>query len=127
VELGVPFPKNRYGEYIGYKTDHDPRRRATSVGPYTSKCMTECLQASVEAKGIKVFDNMQVVRVLSDGERAYGLLCLRLDVPGEYAAFSKMWSLPLAALRVCTPTAYFQTVTLAQQGWPLRLACRAKT
>ena len=34
VELGVPFPRNRYGEYIGYKTDHDPRRRATSVGPY---------------------------------------------------------------------------------------------
>lgn len=34
VELGVLFPRNRYGEYIGYKTDHDPRRRATSVGPY---------------------------------------------------------------------------------------------
>ena len=33
VELGVPFPRNRYGEYIGYKTDHDPRRRATSVDP----------------------------------------------------------------------------------------------
>ena len=34
-DLGVPFPQNRYGEFIGYKTDHDPRRRATSVGPYT--------------------------------------------------------------------------------------------
>ena len=22
VELGVPFPRNRYGEYIGYKTAH---------------------------------------------------------------------------------------------------------
>ena len=50
VELGVPFPHNRYGEYIGYKTDHDPRRRATSVGPYTSKQMTECLEAAVQAK-----------------------------------------------------------------------------
>lgn len=50
VELGVPFPRNRYGEYIGYKTDHDPRRRATSVGPYTSKQMTECLEAAVQAK-----------------------------------------------------------------------------
>ena len=36
-DLGVPFPQNRYGEFIGYKTDHDPRRRATSVGPYTSR------------------------------------------------------------------------------------------
>lgn len=51
VELGVPFPRNRYGEYIGYKTDHDPRRRATSVGPYTSRQMTECLEQAVQAKG----------------------------------------------------------------------------
>lgn len=76
VELGVPFPRSRYGEFIGYKTDHDPRRRATSVGPYTSRKMTECLQASVEAKGIRVFDKTQVVRVLSDGGRVHGLLCL---------------------------------------------------
>ena len=27
ARLGVPFPCNRYGEYVGYKTDHDPRRR----------------------------------------------------------------------------------------------------
>ena len=30
VELGVPFPTNEFGEYAGYKTDHDPRTRATS-------------------------------------------------------------------------------------------------
>ncbi|NLV58339.1 MAG: FAD-binding protein [Clostridiales bacterium] len=79
VELGVPFPRNRYGEFIGYKTDHDPRRRATSVGPYTSKKMTECLESAVNAKSIRVFDRMQVVKVLSDGKRAYGLLCLDLS------------------------------------------------
>ena len=28
-EIGVEFPVNRYGEYIGYKTDHDPYARAT--------------------------------------------------------------------------------------------------
>ena len=78
VELGVPFPRNPYGEYVGYKTDHDPRRRATSVGPYTSKKMTECLQASVQAKGIPIFDQMQVIRALSDGKRVHGLLCLDL-------------------------------------------------
>ena len=92
VELGVPFPKNRYGEYIGYKTDHDPRRRATSVGPYTSRQMTEKLQASVAAKGIAVFDRMQVVRILADGNRAHGLLCLDLDAArdgeAKFAAFN---------------------------------------
>ena len=35
VELGVPFPCNAFGEYAGYKTDHDPRQRATSAGPLT--------------------------------------------------------------------------------------------
>ena len=44
VELGVPFPCNLYNEYMGYKTDHDRGRRATSAGPYTSKMMTQCLE-----------------------------------------------------------------------------------
>lgn len=76
AELGVPFPRNRYGEYIGYKTDHDPRRRATSVGPYTSKRMTEKLEAAVTAKGVPMLDNTQVIKIVSDGERVLGLLCL---------------------------------------------------
>ncbi len=79
VEAGVPFPRNRYGEFIGYKTDHDPRRRATSVGPYTSRRMTECLEAEVKRKAVQIFDRLQVVRILSDGEKVKGLLCLRLD------------------------------------------------
>ena len=37
TELGVPFPCGPYGEYTGYKTDHDPRARASSAGPLTSK------------------------------------------------------------------------------------------
>lgn len=75
-ELGVPFPQNRYGEYVGYKTDHDPRSRATSIGPLTSKCMTEALEASVRGKGIALLDHMQVIAVLTEGERACGLMCL---------------------------------------------------
>src|SRR5674476_1210771 len=43
VESGVPFPHARSGEFIGYKTDHDLRQRATSVGPFTSKSITGSL------------------------------------------------------------------------------------
>ena len=64
VDLGVPFPTNRYGEYIGYKTDHDPHRRATSAGPYTSRFMTERLEAEVEKDGIEILDGLQLVRIL---------------------------------------------------------------
>ncbi|MDR3120782.1 MAG: FAD-binding protein, partial [Clostridiales bacterium] len=83
VSLGLAFPKNRYGEYVGYKTDHDPRQRATSVGPYTSRRMTECLQASVERKGIPVYDRALAVRILTGGGRVYGLLCLDLAAAAE--------------------------------------------
>ncbi|WP_369461572.1 hypothetical protein [Thermoclostridium stercorarium] len=50
VDMGVPFPVNRYGEFIGYKTDHDPRKRATSAGPLTSRLMTEALEREVREK-----------------------------------------------------------------------------
>jgi succinate dehydrogenase/fumarate reductase flavoprotein subunit len=53
--LGVPFPANEYGEYVGYQTDHDIRGRATSAGPLTSKYITECLEQSVQKKQINIF------------------------------------------------------------------------
>ena len=87
VELGVPFPRNRYGEYIGYKTDHDPRRRATSVGPYTSKQMTECLEAAVQAKGVPMLDKTQVIKVLSKNGTVCGLLCLNVTAQDDADRF----------------------------------------
>lgn len=88
-ELGVPFPQNRFGEFIGYKTDHDPRRRATSVGPYTSRSMVEQLEKKVARNGTRIYDECRVVDlVVRDGEVA-GLLVLRTDVPhdGEQSPF----------------------------------------
>ena len=64
VELGVPFPTNAYGEFAGYKTDHDPRSRATSSGPLTSRYMTEALERSVMQKGIPILDGYRVVQLL---------------------------------------------------------------
>ncbi|MBR1918201.1 MAG: FAD-binding protein [Spirochaetales bacterium] len=74
--MGVPFPRNRYGEFIGYKTDHDPHRRATSVGPYTSRMMTEMLEKSANEAGVEILDGFQAIRILSDGKKVKGLLLL---------------------------------------------------
>jgi succinate dehydrogenase/fumarate reductase flavoprotein subunit len=65
VQIGVPFPHNRFGEYVGYKTDHDPRQRATSAGPLTSRFMTEKLEVQVRQKGIQIFDRHQVIGILT--------------------------------------------------------------
>lgn len=74
--IGVPFPKNRYGEFIGYKTDHDPLTRATSAGPYTSKFMTEKLEKSAKEAGVEVLNGFQAIRILSDGKKVKGLILL---------------------------------------------------
>jgi succinate dehydrogenase/fumarate reductase flavoprotein subunit len=78
--IGVPFPFNRYGGYVGYKTDHDPRQRATSAGPKTSRFMFERLLEQVRQRQIPVFDRHDAVRLLTAGEgpsrRVVGVLCL---------------------------------------------------
>ena len=94
VEIGVPFPHNRYGEYVGYKTDHDPRQRATSAGPLTSRYMTEKLLTQVRDKSIPIFDGYQVIGILTDQEssQSIGLLTLSLkDIENpdrRYVAFN---------------------------------------
>ena len=87
VELGVPFPTNEYGEYVGYKTDHDPRSRATSCGPLTSKYMTEALESSVLEKGIPILDGYFVTRIMTDNNAVQGLVALDIDT-NEHIQFS---------------------------------------
>ena len=76
VDIGVPFPHNRYGEYVGYKTDHDPRQRATSAGPLTSRYMTEKLEMQVRRKDIRIFDGYKVIGIITDKGVCKGLLAL---------------------------------------------------
>ncbi|MBR2444511.1 MAG: FAD-binding protein [Clostridia bacterium] len=86
-ELGVEFPVNRYGEYVGYKTDHDPRARATSVGPLTSKMMTECLEKEVNRREIKIYDKLQVIEFIKNDNTCVGILCLNKASTGENDRF----------------------------------------
>ncbi len=79
VNLGVPFPTNIYGEYVGYKTDHDPKQRATSCGPLTSKIMTEKLQAEVEKKNIQIYDGLQIIKILTENNSITGLIALNAN------------------------------------------------
>ena len=74
VHLGVPFPYNEYGEYVGYQTDHDSTMRATSCGPLTSKYMTEALERAVLSKNIPIFDNCRIIQILVRDGHAAGLL-----------------------------------------------------
>ncbi len=76
VEYGVPFPSDKFGGYAGYKTDHDNTKRATSMGPYTSKLMTECLERKVVDNGTTIINHHLVVKILTKDNTAYGVLAI---------------------------------------------------
>ena len=74
VTLGVPFPHDEYGGYIGYQTDNDSRRRATSSGPYTSRDMCLALTAELKRRKIHVSESYTAVDLISDGTACYGAI-----------------------------------------------------
>ena len=72
VNLGVPFPCDEFGQYVGYKTDHDPKRRATSCGPYTSREMCLALIRAVKAAGVEIAEKRNVAELVTVDGRAAG-------------------------------------------------------
>ena len=92
VNLGVPFPTDAFGQFVGYKTDHDPRRRATSIGPYTSREMCRTLIRRVQELAIPVDEGVHVVELLTIdeqrshcGQRIAGVIAL--DTMGQWRAY----------------------------------------
>jgi len=83
VNLGVPFPRDAYGQFVGYKTDHDPLQRATSVGPYTSREMCRTLIKEMQRRNIGCREQRMVASLLTiqqDGEkRAAGAIVVNLE------------------------------------------------
>lgn len=80
VEYGVPFPTDKYGRFIGYKTDHDNARRGTSAGPLTSKYMTECLEKNVlNDENFTLFDETAAIKIVTVNNRAIGLIALQKE------------------------------------------------
>ena len=64
VSLGVAFPHDAYGRFVGYQTDHSDRKRATSAGPYTSRDMCLALTREVFRRGIEVVEDRVAVELL---------------------------------------------------------------
>lgn len=89
VELGVQFPHDQYGSFAGYKTDHDPRSRATSAGPYTSRMMHEALLGEIRKRGIRILDNHHIVALLTSPGKSQvtGAVALDLNVKDHRKAF----------------------------------------
>ena len=83
VNLGVEFPYDKYGAYVGYRTDNDPRQRATSIGPLTSQEMGKCLLKEVKEKHIRIYDNYYALKLIIDRSKkpneVMGIICFKKD------------------------------------------------
>jgi len=97
VNLGVPFPQNKYGAWVGYKTDNDPMARGTSAGPYTSKRMFESLAAEIKKRKIKIFNGFQVIALLTEtgkiNKNVIGALAINLkenDLKKSFVLFNSL-------------------------------------
>ncbi|MFC1764628.1 FAD-binding protein [Planctomycetota bacterium] len=91
VNLGVPFPRDAYGQFVGYKTDHDPLQRATSVGPYTSREMCRTLIKEKQRRDIPCREQRVVVSLMTlenQGEkRVAGAIVINQDAADTDAAW----------------------------------------
>jgi succinate dehydrogenase/fumarate reductase flavoprotein subunit len=129
-ELGVPFPANRYGGYVGYKTDHDPRQRATSAGPRTSQIMVEKLAAELRRRRVRRFPRLPLVRLLVDGtggrRRIAGALCLDPKRAAGPGLGLTVFAAPAVVLATGGPGEMFrESVWPAGQAGALGLALEA--
>jgi succinate dehydrogenase/fumarate reductase flavoprotein subunit len=73
---------------VGYKTDHDPRQRATSIGPYTSKEMCLKLIDQVKGMGIEIREGRNAVELVTVGgenPRIAGLIAV--DEKGNFESY----------------------------------------
>ena len=86
VNLGVPFPCDEFGQYVGYKTDHDPKRRATSCGPYTSREMCLALIRAVKAAGVEIAEKRNVAELVAVDGRAAGAVAWNRETK-EFEAY----------------------------------------
>lgn len=90
IGLGVKFPQDKYGQFVGYKTDHDPRQRATSVGPYTSRDMCRCLIEEVRRRKIEIREKRVVASLatLKEGSTTRIVGAVALNARGELEQYA---------------------------------------
>ncbi|MFX1390081.1 MAG: FAD-binding protein [Promethearchaeota archaeon] len=100
IQLGVPFPYDEYGGFVGYKTDNDPRQRATSIGPFTSQKMGECLLKVVQKNNIRIYDKHYAFKIIINKKaeipEAIGLICVHIENLSKHKDINNL----IASLRI---------------------------
>lgn len=84
VNLGVAFPHDKFGAYIGYKTDNDELQRGTSIGPLTSRFMHEKLLEEAQKRQIQIEDRKIVLEIVKNRNgNACGVVAINVQKPSD--------------------------------------------
>jgi len=133
VDLGVPFPRDRFGQFIGYKTDHDPRRRATSIGPYTSREMCRALIRRAQQLEIPVCENRLAVELITIGSdddaydrRAVGAILVDLQTGAQEVVLAENVVLAVGGPGGIYRTSVYPTVHTGAIGLGLMAGAKAQ-
>lgn len=81
TSLGLSFPQNEYGEYIGINVGTDRARRSISCGTNTTAQIKQALEKEITKRGIPIFRGHQLVKILTDEDKSktIGVLALNLE------------------------------------------------
>lgn len=126
VDLGVTFPTDSLGRFIGYKTDHDDTKRGTSAGPLTSKYMTECLEKKVINSGELTFlDDFFVTDIAIKDGACIGLTGIQKDKDSDSFKFIGIESKYIIAATGGCARVYQNTVYPKSQSGALGILANA--
>lgn len=78
LELGLPFEQDEYGAFVSRGVASDKTRRMVSAGTDTAHRILAALEFQVKERAIPIFENHQVIRILTDDDkkRAVGVLAI---------------------------------------------------
>ncbi len=84
ANLNVPFPHDRFGAFVGFKSDHDPRQRGTTAGPDTSKKIYAQLSKRVKDLDIPILEEHEVFSLMTkiEGDERHIVGAIAFDKKG---------------------------------------------
>ncbi len=82
LEYGIPFEQDEYGAFVGKSASSDNTRRMISAGEDTVNRVVAALERQVKARGIPIYENHQVIRIVTDDDKKNALGVITLNKGG---------------------------------------------
>lgn len=82
LEYGIPFEQDEFGAFVGKGASSDKTRRMISAGDDTANRVVAALERQVKERGIPIYENHQVIRIITDDDKKNALGVIALNKGG---------------------------------------------